>query len=89
VPSLQLTASIQDHASRTRTCIAKARGKGVAWGSHGAVLAAKNSEHADAVAEAMRPVLFEVCSARGLLGPGGRIAAKRIADELNARGVFH
>ena len=86
MPPLQTTADNQDHPSRTRAGIVKARKNGVAWGSHGAVLAEKNQEHADAVAEAMRPVLLEICSMRGMLGPGDRIAAKRIADELNTRG---
>ncbi len=64
----------------TRRGIALARAGGVAWGRHGAVLAARNRQEAHEFAESMRPVLLD-------LTRFGRLGPRRLARELNDRGI--
>lgn len=77
---------MDSHSKRTKEGIAKARTSGTAWGTHGAVLAQKNRAHAQVNAEALRPILFDICTGIRVLGPGDKICAKKIAEELNTRG---
>lgn len=86
MPPLQTTADQKSHSELTREGIARSQARGVAWGTHSALLAQKSKDRAKAFAEKVRPVLLEICTEGGMLGPGDRINAKRIADELNARG---
>lgn len=86
VSSVQLIPSEKTHSEATKQGIFKARSNGTVRGVHGSNLAQTNQEKAKATAEAMRPVLLDICSYRGMLGPKERINAKRIAEELNSRG---
>ncbi len=64
----------------TKRGIALARARGVAWGRHGALLAARNRREAREFAESMRPVLLDLMRF-------GRRGPRRLARELNDRGV--
>lgn len=69
-----------DRKEETKKGIAEARARGVAWGRHGGVLAARNREQARVFAESLRPLLFD-------LMVNGRRSATALATELNKRGV--
>jgi hypothetical protein len=65
-------------ASKTKLGIASAKAKGVVWGKHGPVIAAKNNEDANQFAETLRPLIVS------LLAHGGCRGATALARRLNA-----
>jgi len=69
-----------NHGERTRIGIIKAKERGVAWGTHGQVLANQNKQQAQVFAEALRPLILELMLER-VRGP------KALAVELNKRGI--
>ena len=64
----------------TKRGIALARARGVAWGKHGAVLAARNRQEADEFADSMRPVLLDLMRF-------SRLGPKKLARRLNDLGI--
>ena len=69
-----------NRVEETKRGIALARAAGVAWGRHGAVLAARNRQEAQEFAESMRTVILD-------LTKFGRLGPRRLARELNDRGI--
>ncbi len=72
-------------ADKTKLGIAKARSRGVVWGRHGAVLAARNKAEAQQYAETLVPLLLQLEEARPLHHP--RFGPRRLARKLNELGV--
>ena len=69
-----------NRAESTTQGIANAQSRGVVWGRHGAILAARNKVDAREFAESLRPLLLElmrVC----------RLGPRRLARKLNERGI--
>ena len=69
-----------NHSEYTKKGIAGARAKGVAWGTHGEVLAARNRQEAQEFAESVRPLLLDLMS-------HGSITPSKVARKLNEQGV--
>ena len=69
-----------DHGTKVRMGIARAKARGVAWGRNGARLAEQNRAEADRFAMELRPLILEVMLS-------GHRRPTRLARELNRRGV--
>ena len=69
-----------NHGEKTKIGIIEAKARGVDWGKHGQVLAAKNKHEAQVFAESLRPLILEL-RLDGCRGP------KAISEELNKRGI--
>lgn len=69
-----------NHSKCTKKGIARARAKGVIWGTHGKVLAANNSQQAQEFAESFRPLLLDLIS-------HGSTTPTKVARKLNEQGV--
>ena len=69
-----------NRSERTQLGIAEARARGVAWGRHGGVLAARNKAEAREYAESLRPLLLGLMKIR-------RLGPRRLARKLNDTGT--
>lgn len=83
---LQLPADEPTHAERTRRGIIKARACGTIWGENGKILAERNRHRANAFADSLREVVYEICVTFKLLRNHGGDKMTRLAMELNKRG---
>lgn len=75
------------HRERTKVGIARARSRGVKWGAHGKVLAARNRADAETFAETLRPQIIHIAAEVVLANRGCPISSGILARELNARGI--